>query len=1172
MTANPLTEQQQRAVCTRDVSVLLSSGAGCGKTHVLTERYLSHLSEDGADVGQVVAITFTERAARQMRGRIRQAVLGHLRGAATDEEAERWARHLRGLETAPISTIHSFCGTLLRQLAIEAGLDPRFDVLEEVLAVNIESEALSSCLQKLLTAQAATGEDLRRLVLLYGWRPVTEAVQQLLHSWDAPGWKRWLELPAAAVAADWQQQARTVLLPRYLHYVLAARPKIARCLPLLRRHPPLPGPMAENARVLLEELPRLPFAEDLPAAVERLAEAAKVGRQGARAWPDAAVYEQVKDVFKDFRDDLRGLKLERFSADPATLPAAIEVGQCFLRVAAEAQQTYRERKAVHGVVDFQDLLVLARDLLRDSPELRQKLQDRYRFLLIDELQDTDPVQMELVEYLCGGALTAGKLFAVGDHSQSIYRFRGADVHLFQKLRSRIAHEGRLGLTVNFRSQPAVLDFVNALIGHHLTDYEPLQAFHSQLNQEPCVEFLWSPCADEDNVTEARICEAEGIAGRIASMVEREELIVDRTGEGERLRPVRRGDVVLLFRAMGNVHLYEAALRKYGLDYYLVGGRAFFAQQEIYDLLNLLRALENPHDEVSLAGTLRSPFCCLSDEALFVLRRGLSHPSAGSKPAATTVKVGLWTGLHDDALTERLPVEQREPVQRARRFLDRWRMLKDRLPIARLLGEVFADCGYDAATQFEFLGDRKLANLWKLLELARTFDRSGLFGLAEFIGRLGDLVDNQPREEQAATQPENADVVRLMTIHQAKGLEFPVVIVPDIDAAAGSGHVPVAHWDGELGCVVRPPADEEPPPFVDYGWGLYTVRENIEDWHESLRTLYVACTRARDYLILSAAVKPSFRPSSTWMLTLAERFDLSSGACLVPDLPPDMVPRVRVRQPEGGAARLAAPPGPAQLARPTGAASFAAPVSVPLRRTGQRVFTVAELEALLAASGGVYPRRLLPGAFSRQFDAEDGSDRNHWPARRVCVEPLSQGERLLHAVLRQWDFREASGWRPLLRQTAEHFGLPEEEQALGRSLEAFAGSETFARLAAAAVCHRELEFLLEWPGKDVSAGLRQRPVVRGVIDCLWQDTDGGWHLFCLALEPPAPTAKHPYEYRPGLLLWAHGVQQLFGTWPKDLTVYTLQNGGVLQSAGAGLRPVKLFNLFGEALTACAGGVT
>jgi ATP-dependent helicase/nuclease subunit A len=312
--------------------------------------------------------------------------------------------------------------------------------------------------------------------------------------------------------------------------------------------------------------------------------------------------------------------------------------------------------------------------------------------------------------------------------------------------------------------------------------------------------------------------------------------------------------------MTQVHIFEAALRRHGLDYYLVGGRAFFAQQEIYDILNLLRALENPQDGVSLTGTLRSPFCCVSDEALFVLSR---HPD------------GIWGGLHDDTLFDLVPDLQKERVGRARRFLDRWRAIKDRLPIARLLGEVFADSGYDAATQFEFLGDRKLANLWKLVDLARTFDRSGLFGLAEFIARLDDLVASASHEEQAATQPENADVVRLMSIHQAKGLEFPVVVIPDMTSYGGPRYSPVARWDAGLGCVVRPP-EEDPPPFSALGWQMAHSRNEMEEWAEDLRTLYVACTRAEDYLILSAALPEEYEPSGPWMTALAERFDLRSG--------------------------------------------------------------------------------------------------------------------------------------------------------------------------------------------------------------------------------------------------------------------------------------------------------
>src|SRR5437588_12880342 len=163
-------------------------------------------------------------------------------------------------------------------------------------------------------------------------------------------------------------------------------------------------------------------------------------------------------------------------------------------------------------------------------------------------------------------------------------------------------------------------------------------------------------------------------------------------------------------------------------------------------------------------------------------------------------------------------------------------------------------------------------------MARDFDRSGLFGLAEFIERLGDLVRTQSREEQAATQPENADVVRLMTIHQAKGLEFPVVIVPDLAATGHGGGLPAAHWDRAFGCVARPPVEDGAPVFSQSAWKMWQGWSDLEEWQEDLRTLYVACTRARDYLILSAALPDGYQPAGPWMQTLARRFDLETGRC------------------------------------------------------------------------------------------------------------------------------------------------------------------------------------------------------------------------------------------------------------------------------------------------------
>jgi ATP-dependent helicase/nuclease subunit A len=1185
-----LTAQQSEAVFRREVSVVLSSGAGCGKTHVLTQRYLAHLEEDGAEVSQLVAITFTDRAARQMRQRIRKELVKNLQAAESDAEAARWSEHLRGLETAQISTIHAFCGTLLRQHAVEAGLDPRFDVLEDFLASNLEVQALTDRLQRLLTADTPAGTDLCELVLLYGWRPTVAAIAHLVRDGDAAAWSRWMQLPAAAIAAEWQQFARQELLPRYVRYLVAASPKIARCLWLLRTTPCVGPKMSANVQKLLEETPRLAEAPDLAAAVTDLTEAAKVvGTEKAKAWPSEEAYQAIKSAFDGFRSDLPA-KLQLFLETSENLAEAAEVGQRFLRVADEAARAYRQLKRRNGVVDFQDLLLMARDLLRDHQDIRERWQRRFRFLLIDELQDTDPVQMELVEHLTGAGLTGGKLFAVGDHAQSIYRFRGADVSLFQALRRRMPHEGRLGLTRNFRSQPAILDFANALFGPlpvgsqqsaltgtqysvlstqysalptGLEDYEPLEAFHEQLNPGPCVEFLWSPREEKENVTEARIREADWIARRIAAMVaNREELVAQENATGRRLRPVRPGDVVLLFRAMSNVELYETALRKYGLNYYLVGGRAFFAQQEIYDLLNLLRALENPQDAVSLAGTLRSPFCCLSDEALFVIGR---HPE------------GLWAGLHDQAFWSRLPAEQQPRAHRARASLNRWRSLKDRLPIARLLGKVFEDSGYDAATQFEFLGDRKLANLWKLQDLARSFDRSGLFGMAEFIQRLGDLVRTQPREEQAATQPENADVVRLMTIHQSKGLEFPVVFIPDLAVSSGPARNPVAHWDADMGCITRPPADD-PPPFPDYSQRLWNAVEDIEEWREDLRILYVACTRAEDYLVLSAALPANFSPTTSWMLALAERFDLKTGRCLVEK---GLVEKGSgpfcAQHPEGRSGKRVLTPFPPKVRVtdllgpppecPTATHFTPPPRHLEHETSGDeevtrthasqplpRILTVAELEGLVAGR--------LPEEAAYHFDAEDGSDRSEWERPRQRIENVADSEaglrdHLLRLVLEQWNFAEAAGWKPLLERALKeqiHPIPPALRAGLQRILARFAESETCRHLATARTCQREVEFLLPLSVEEGTPGSTSVPLVRGVLDCLWQDSAGSWHLLLYAMDniPPADQEKDWKAHRLALAVSVLAVQQQLGVWPKTVSRFYLEDGSVISRAGSRLQ--------------------
>lgn len=1115
-----LTDQQRLAVFQRSVSVVLSSGAGCGKTHVLTARYLSHLKLDQSSVPQIVAITFTERAAREMRGRIRQGIHRELQSLEGDS-LTTWEGHLNQLETAPINTIHGFCGELLRQNAISLGLDPGFEILDASFADNLRKESNREVLKELLIADVPERDDLHELIILFGWNSVQRSLESLLLEADPAAWQAWATRDPAQVADEWGGSKLRELLPIWVEHLLNASPKIVACLSLLRRsrRPTTPG-MAASVDRILTDTPRLASVPNLTETIAELCQCAKVqGTGGKKAWgDDDDLYEQVKEAFAGYRKELEE-QFAIFTEEAGELEEAVRVGQRFLRVALHLTSRFAQRKRERGVVDFQDLLVRARDLIRDHPSVRESLQKRFRFLLLDELQDTDPVQMEIVSLLCGEVgVRHGKLFAVGDHKQSIYRFRGADVALFEALRQSTPEDGRLGLTRNFRSQPGVLDFVNALCSLRMPRYEPLIPHHPRVHESACVEFLWSRTDEDKSADALRWADARGIARRIRDLLDGGERKVFDAATGE-LRPVQPGDVILLFRAMTEVATYEAALREQELDYYLVGGRAFFAQQEVHDLLNLLRTLENPEDSLSLAGTLRSPFCSLSDEALFLLG---------------TSRLGLWRALHQESLVSELPEDQRAPARRAVGMLDRWARLKDRSPISGLMAEILRDSGYDAALQFEFLGERKLANLWKLQEIARQYDESSRFTLADFIARLGEMVRDQPREEQAATQPENANVVKLMSIHQSKGLEFPVVFVPDFARRDVGDRHATARWHAQLGCLVNPPEEGSTRLFPDLGWKLGRCLDQIANWQEDLRVLYVACTRARDLLILSAGSSDPVPPAhaNAWTLALGERFDLSTGECLDTEIDPTRLPRVRVIQNP--------PADPPKPLRPQAEdAVRPLPKWEPLRVPP----ALPKLVSLFA----VEPR--VPSTTAGDWDLA-AQDRFPTPRERLHLRHglrMSRRESLFRRVLEQWDFRDPEEWKDLLTRLLderfEPFEASQEMNVLGELFATLAESPVRTELLQACSLFREIEFRIDGPRTVEAESVMMpfsgpAPHLEGVIDFVWQSRSGDWHLLGIDRGGSEFFDESWLGRRPILSVQAYALQQQLGNQLKTVRHFDL----------------------------------
>ncbi|MDZ4686045.1 MAG: UvrD-helicase domain-containing protein [Planctomycetaceae bacterium] len=1077
MSALPtFTEQQAAAVETRGVSIGLSAGAGCGKTFVLTQRFLAHL-EPGprqTELHHLVAITFTDRAAREMRDRVREACQQRLEHCPTDH-VEHWLTMLRGLDAARISTIHSFCTSLLRANAVEAGLDPRFSVLEAPLADTLLTAAARKTVHRLLIAD---DPDAVAFVLRFGLERTRDLAAWLAGQRFRVDWAAWQDRTPEDVANSWINDWHQKFVPGLLKK-LREGPTAQLILTVLQEHMPTHPGMLEARAELLTRLPQVADSADPAAELAIIREAAKVqGRGGKSVWPNEDVFAAVRDSFSDLRGEIDALtKLLEYVPDDVHLAADLACRG--FRLARAVAEEYERGKAAAGALDFDDLLLGARNLLRDREEVRHRFAQGIKLLMVDEFQDTDPVQADIVRMLCGEALAHGKLFLVGDVKQSIYRFRRADPLVFKSLRDQLPARGQLSLTRNFRSQPEILRFVNLLFQRRLPSYEPLVPFApEQLSPPPGIEFLWATTDavpdlnvdpnEKPSAQRLRDREADWIARRIAELLaDPTPRIRDRTTPNG-LRPVQPKDIVILFRALTNVSGYEAALRDYGRDYYLVGGKTFYAQQEVFDLLNLCRTLDDPDDLVALIGVLRSPFFGLDDDSLHALRPddGDWHAQLMQPPPAF------------------LSESQRVQIHFAGVTLAWLRSHKDRMPIAELLTAAVDRTGYDAALLVEYLGRRKVANLRKLIEQAATFDQGEAFTLKDYVERLKTSVLEETDEEFATTQPEAGDVIRLMSVHQSKGLEFPVVFVADINRK-GPPKAPGAYLHPEWGALVRIP-EEFGVAHDHLALRMLKLQEDEADEEESLRLFYVATTRAADHLILSAGLEPDLKPTSPWLRLLAEQFQLDTG---LPKGDPTLglmagvtdrteIPVVLRHHHPPQAEKVAGTRDAIPLAQLIESVQNAEPLPLPevariidVDRSAPGVWSVSQLEEIDAV--------LSPVAKSHHGSGEDS-------------ERAGELGDALHHLLEALDYGTRNDWRTGLATALAAERLASDatlRPAIDEALDRFTQSAVAAQLSQAQRRFAELDFTLPWP--RTATGLSD--LITGQIDLIYGDDATGWHV-------------------------------------------------------------------------------
>jgi ATP-dependent helicase/nuclease subunit A len=817
-----LTPAQQEAVDSLDTDCIVSAGAGSGKTRVLVERFLHilsrHLDEEDA-WERVVAITFTEKAASEMKERIRSGVTARWQTAkesGKEREAGAWHRLLTEMEQARITTIHAFCARLLREYPVEAGLDPGFRVLDEAEGTVLLREAIQQALN-------------RSFARLPQQENGTSAVERT--------WMRWgVDKTVEQIAGVYRAMLNQGLVPQRLSEVT-------------RDH-------LQKTRQQLQEKIRTGLLDVLSAGDQLMqVEGGKKAQAFQEAWPSLAASLkqglQPGEWLPTLREAEALLKGNWGKKEEVTLPrdrmrTAVaawsevlegwmtlseerELVDWLLPLLAEVDERYRKAKEKRHAVDFDEMQIRSVQLFRTHPRVYRKERDRIAYLMVDEFQDTNEAQKQLVDLLSLGAdgqPQPGKLFVVGDPKQSIYRFRGSDVEVFSATRRDIQTRGgkEVALVDNFRSDPAVIAFVNGLFEKLMSsDPEEANYYRAALAKRssakgPRVEWICLPDREDcPEGREVRDVEADVIARRIGQFIH----------EGR-----KPGEIAVLFQTMKHVKRYEEALLLRGIPFYVVKGRGFYERQEVQDVLHFLRYAADMSDRLSLVGVLRSPFCGLSDETLWLLSRREQ-----------------WESDPDSWLrTEGLPDEERLKLRQFLRVLHGVRQRAGRVAVAELMESLLEESGYRQVLWSTPFGKQAVANLEKLVQVARGWEEGADPSLNSFLRKVEEWAAKGHPETEAQVEEADGNSVKLMTIHQSKGLEFPVVFVPDLSRRQPV-KVPDVLLDPEKGLSITL-TDDWGERRESFRWKQRAEEERKREREESVRLFYVAVTRAEDRLILS----------------------------------------------------------------------------------------------------------------------------------------------------------------------------------------------------------------------------------------------------------------------------------------------------------------------------------
>ena len=1045
---------RERATTTFDRNVVVTAGAGTGKTTLLVDRLVNLLMRepDPLRITDIVALTFTNKAANEMKARLRSRLESYtvlespqptpandvadaevdnlrVRYHLSSEDVDKRSRAaLRYLERSEIGTIHSFAASLLRLYPLDAVLDPQFREDEGNLHLNHFDASWTLWLDEDLSGHGTRTEAWERAL---GRFPLAHL--------------RELALALCSENIDLDQLHRNAG-SEYTHFAVQAwlAQLDGEVGTLIGRYPK-ERKIERSLRITRNVIRRATQGSDADAETDkRSLEHLKLNAPGdwapadyARARELIRIAQLLTRVDRHFAQELVSL----------LTPFARNCRTAFAR---------------EGLVTFDGLLVRARNLLRDHPHIRNELKTRFKAVLVDEFQDTDPLQYEILLLLCEQPqqhvkdwhdiqLVPGKVFVVGDPKQSIYAFRGADIEAYLKVVQEIiqAQNGvECRLTTNFRSQAGILHVVNGVFEKLIQSHEGLQPAYIAIDPgrtddttDPLPAVILRKvhsAGDTPNADAARSLEAESLAHWLKNEVLGKIFFRDRNGRRTAAQP---GHVAYLMRSLTHVQSYLEPLRRLGIRYVVEGERNFYATQEVIDVVNLLRAIDNPNDRLALVGVLRSPLGGHNDRELFDLsqRNLLDYRLIASS---------RWVDL---------------PRSIAGIYQRLFRLHRDtrRLTVGNAVARIFKDLPVALLAASTFAGEQAVANLEKVREIAKEMGGLGPATLKEVVTELERRVQDGEEEPESVLDEETLDAVKVMSIHKAKGLEFPIVVLVDAMSAVDQTRSPPVEvkQDWSTGLVGL---------HVGRVWNLSGVfldeKRKRREAHERIRLLYVAMTRSQTQLVVSYAERKQRGSESLFSL-----LDNSTGGLLA--------------QPTS----TAVPCGPGEI---TVAASVESPES---RETGTRKLEPDTDTSDWSSYAQHWRRRwdryqelqavplfLTPTGLEAERSEPTGqSPRKHTSILTPDVA-LIVGE-VTHRILENWDFQTGNVQADLDQALAQHI-IPVSEQERWlvteeiRALWAtFSSSPAYQELGSARVLGRELPFVLPWG----------QQVMEGVIDVLYE---------------------------------------------------------------------------------------